>query len=147
MKNLSLMKIVKHWVKLSNAQKKICIYVLFFSIYNKILITLKFKNAHCEYYYPEKSSEELTDKKLLIAKDIRLVIILVNKFVPWKNLCRHQSWQAVQLLLKYKIPYSYHVGFFKNFQGKLTGHCWVIVNNIYISGDFALDSTIEEIKF
>jgi hypothetical protein len=147
MKNLSISKIVKHWVKLSIAQKKICIYVLFYSIYNKILRALKFKNANCEYYYPSKLSEELTDEKLLIARDIRLAIILVDKFVPWKNLCRHQSWQAIQLLLKYKILYSYHVGFFKDTYGNLKGHSWVIVKNTYICGDVTLDSTFEEIKF
>jgi hypothetical protein len=147
MKNLSISKIVKHWIKLSIAQKKICIYVLFYSIYNKILSGLKFKNANCEYYYPSKLSEELTDEKLLIARDIRMAIILVNKFVPWKNLCRHQSWQAIQLLLKYKILYSYHVGFFKDAYGNLKGHSWVIVKNIYICGDVTLDSTFEEIKF
>lgn len=73
-----------------------------------------------------------TDKALI--SDIRFAIKLVNKYVPWENVCRHQAHQAKILCNFYHIPYQIFVGFKKNESGKTEGHAWSVAGGIMITG-------------
>ena len=144
---LLLKKIIRIWLLLTNYQKIACWNVFTYSIYNKILLILNSRLAYCEYYKSKELKDNLTEEKMQIAKDISLAIYLVNQIVPWENVCRHQSWQAINILSKYNIPYTYHTGFKQIENGSIIGHSWIIVNNFYICGDKELSNSFKEINF
>lgn len=115
-------------------QRKLILWVCWLSIYRNLLLFWSSKEAFSEHICKSKDENNvLTDEKIAIAKDITLAIHIVNKYVLWKNVCRHQSWQAVFLLLHYQIPFDYIVGIEKN-KPKKEGHSWVKVNDKFISG-------------
>lgn len=119
------------------------------SIYQKILATVKSPRAYTENLVKNKFSnlpKELNSKELRIIKDISIAIELGRKYIPWKNLCRHQAWQAVFLLQKAKIPFTYHVGIKKADVNRSEGHAWVMVNQKFVSGKCKL-SDYAEINF
>ena len=69
-----------------------------------------------------------------IVIDIRYAIFVVNKYVPWQNVCRHQAYQAKMLFSMYDIPYQIFVGFKKNENGKIDGHAWTMAGGMMITG-------------
>ncbi|WP_369765907.1 lasso peptide biosynthesis B2 protein [Flavobacterium sp. WC2429] len=81
----------------------------------------------------QKVNVVLTPEKITLAKDIIIAIHIVNNYLPWKNVCRHQSWQAVYLLLKYQVQFEYTVGIHKTKNIK-EAHSWVKVNSKFICG-------------
>jgi hypothetical protein len=107
--------------------------VFWLSIYRNVLLLKGTKKAFTEHICKNQETE-LTNEKIAIAKEIAMAISIVNKYLPWKNVCRHQSWQAVSLLLKYQVPFDYSVGIdrLKTTKG---GHSWVKVNRKFICGE------------
>ncbi len=71
---------------------------------------------------------------ILSIADIRFVIRVLTKNIPWEFMCRHQSWVASVLLQKRQIPYTVYIGFKKNPKGIIEGHAWTISQNIMVSG-------------
>lgn len=127
-----LLKKLKNVVVLNQRQRKLVLMVFWLSIYRNVLLLFKSKKAFSEYISKNQNSEEvLTEEKIAIVKDIALAIHIINKYLLWKNVCRHQSWQAVFLLLQYQIPFEYYVGIEKD---KKEGHSWVKVNHKFICG-------------
>lgn len=119
---------------LSWRQRKLILFVFCLSVYRNLLLVLKSKKAFTEEITKNQNIKiVLTSEKIAIAKDIAMAIDIVNKYLPWKNVCRHQSWQAVYLLLEYQIPFDYCVGIEKN-KLKKEGHSWVKVNQKFICG-------------
>ena len=130
----SLVKRLNNAIKLSGRQKKLVLTVFWLSIYRNILLFKRSKAAFSEHICKNQDLNlELTSDKILVAKDIALAIGIVNKYLLWKNVCRHQSWQAVYLLLRYKVPFSYFVGIHKIKQVK-EGHSWVKVEGKFVCG-------------
>lgn len=66
--------------------------------------------------------------------DIRWTIFMVNKYIFWENVCRHQAYQAKLFCVFFNIPYQIFVGFKKNEEGKVEGHAWTLVNEEIITG-------------
>lgn len=119
---------------MTSRQHKFILLVFWLSIYRNILLFLGSKRAVSEYLNKNQKPELiLTSKKIAIAKDIALAIHIVNKYVPWKNVCRHQSWQATYLLLQLKIPFEYYVGIDKD-RTIIEAHSWVKVGTKFICG-------------
>ena len=130
----SLVRKLNNALGLSSRQKKLIITVFWLSIYRNLLLFKRAKVGFTEYIYNKQDSNlALTTDKIGLAKDIALAISIVNKYLPWKNVCRHQSWQAVYLLLKYDIPFTYSVGIHKAKKIK-EGHSWVKVNGKFVCG-------------
>jgi Transglutaminase-like superfamily len=48
-----------------------------------------------------------------LISDIRFAIRVVNKYVSYENVCRHQAYQALLLCRYFDIPYQIYVGFKK----------------------------------
>lgn len=119
---------------LSRRQRKLVLMVFWLAAYRNLLLAVKSKKAFSEHICKKQErNRDLTVEKIAIAKDIALAIYIVNKYLPWKNVCRHQSWQAIFLLLKYQIPFEYFVGIEKN-KPKKEGHSWVKVKDKFICG-------------
>lgn len=125
---------LKNIIILSKRQQKFILLVFWLSIYRNLLLLVKSKKAYSEHICKYKDKEVvLTSEKIAIAKDITMAISIVNKYILWKNVCRHQSWQAVYLLLLYGISFEFFVGI-KKHTPKTEGHSWVKVNGRFICG-------------
>jgi hypothetical protein len=123
-------------IKISFPKKKMLFLSFFLSIYSWIM--MKYFKKYARF---GKQTNELTKtipvieiKKYEILKDIRWSIFVVNKYIPWENLCRHQAFQAKTLLNFYNIPYHVYVGFKKNGEGNVVGHAWTMSSNLMITG-------------
>jgi hypothetical protein len=131
-----LIRKLKTVVFLSSRQKKLVLLVFCLAIYRNILLLRRSKEAFTEHIcqnYHRRTKVKLTNEKIAIANDITMAITIANKCIPWKNVCRHQSWQAVRLLLKYQIPFDYTVGI-RKVKTKSEGHSWVKVELQFICG-------------
>jgi hypothetical protein len=127
-------RLFKNIFILTARQKKLIAQVFVLSIYRHLLLLLGSDTAYSEKIIKNTNSEVFfSPEKTAIARDIALAITIVNKYVLWKNVCRHQSWQAVYLLLKYSIPFQFYVGVKKGLE-TTEGHSWVKVNDKFICG-------------
>lgn len=125
---------LKNGLFLSHRQRKLILMVFWLSIYRYLLLAVKSKKAYTEEISKNQLAHVLlTFEKIALAKDLAMAIHIVNKHILWKNVCRHQSWQAVYLLLRYEIPFEYYVGIEKN-KSKKEGHSWVKVNGQFVCG-------------
>ncbi|MEL1239871.1 lasso peptide biosynthesis B2 protein [Flavobacterium flavipallidum] len=129
-----LLRKFKNIFILSRRQWKLILLVFWLSIYRNILLFFKSRKAFSEDICKNQQQNlQLTTEKIQLAKDITLAIAIANKRIPWKNVCRHQSWQAVYILLKYQIPFEYIIGIERKHHKK-EGHSWVKVNGKFICG-------------
>lgn len=116
---------------MSFRRKYLFLFTLFISFYTYLLY--RFYQQKASFGKIACSEEHLDADKHLIS-DIRFAIKLVNKYVPWENVCRHQAHQAKILCNWYGIPYRIFVGFKKDASGKTEGHAWTVVDNVMITG-------------
>jgi hypothetical protein len=129
-----LLRKFKNAFFLSARQRKFILLVFWLSLYRNLLLFCNSQKAFTEHICKKKHIKtSVTPEKIAIAKDIAVAIAIVNKYLLWKNVCRHQSWQAVYLLLKFQIPFEYAVGIHKTKIIK-EGHSWVKVNDKFICG-------------
>ena len=62
-------------------------------------------------------------------------IQMAAKYVPWKNVCRHQAYQAKLLCNYYKVPYQVFIGFKKDITTqKIQAHAWTVAGGKIITG-------------
>lgn len=136
MKKLFL-KVSNFW-KIPGRNKALFFQVIGLSIYRGYLVATRSPQAHSEKLFKKNQNQQIpTLDQLKNARDIAYAIKLGAKYIPWKNVCRHQSWQAGWLLQAQNIPFSYQVGVKKS--GKPEGHSWVKVGDIFISGECEVD--------
>lgn len=146
---LMVFKKLKSFVKLSKRRKILFFKVVMLSLFKPILKLLHSPQAFTENLIPPASAvsaDLLANVQLEKVRDIAAAIELGRKYIPWKNQCRHQAWQAAVLLRRSGIPYSYHVGIKKRENNAVEGHAWVLVGERFVSGRCKL-SEYREIKF
>lgn len=125
---------LKTAISISKQQQKLIVMVFVLSVYRNFLLLIGSKKAYTEHVLKnEKIDAFLNCDKDLVAKDIALAINLTKKYIFWKNVCRHQSWQAVFLLQKHQIPFDFFVGINKT-KNKNEAHSWVKVGKKFICG-------------
>lgn len=67
--------------------------------------------------------------------DIAQAIQISSKYIPWKNVCRHQAYQAKLLCNFYKIPYRIFIGFKKDKEkNEIQAHAWTVAGGRIITG-------------
>jgi hypothetical protein len=145
----NLFQKTQSFLRLPYARKVLFFQVVGLSMYREILFSLGSKNAFTENLLKEHVNPEIANLSMAQqkhARDIAVAIELGRKYIPWKNLCRHQAWQTVVLLQKAGVPFSYHVGIKKEGPKSNEGHAWVMVHGKFISGKCKL-SEYREIKF
>ncbi len=123
---------LKSFWRISRQRKILFFKVIGLSIYREILFYTGSSKAFSEKIIQEFSENEITKQQFEEANDIAFTIGLAAKYIPWPNLCRHQSWQAIYLLNEKKIPFKYQVGIKKSNGSE--GHSWVMVGDRFISG-------------
>ncbi len=122
---------MRAFIRLSARRK-----ILFF-----VTVVLSFYTYMLMRFFRKKANFDLKRKHFSgrvndsVVRDIRWAIRVVNKYVPWENVCRHQAYQALLLCRYYDIPYKIFIGFRKNPEaGKIEGHAWTVVNGEIITG-------------
>lgn len=124
------------YLRLTSIQKTLVVKVLLLSITRMFYFAIGFRKWKTDFIAIQLKIEGTPSKEQIeIMKDIALAINIAGKYIFWRNLCRHQSWQAIYLLNYYKIPFNYFVGMKKNQAKKIEGHSWVMVNNQFVCGD------------
>lgn len=123
---------IRHFIKLSVRQKLLIFFVGFLSIYSFLLF--KFFKQWAKFGSINRAKQPVRNFDMNLVNDIRLAIRLVEKYTFWKNVCRHQAYQAMLLCKYYQIPYQIFVGFKKSNDGKIEGHAWTVVGNQIITG-------------
>jgi hypothetical protein len=129
---MSWLKIKKFW-RLKWQFKYLFFITLAVAAYSWVLFTFfksraKFKSSK------HKKVKEADNVVLKRAGEIRWAIAAVSRIIFWKNVCRHQAYQAVTLLKHYKVPYRVLVGFKKDEEGSVIGHVWTTVEKQMITG-------------
>lgn len=81
------------------------------------------------------SSIAADEKKHTKINDIAKAIHIVSKYIPWKNVCRHQAYQAKLLCNLYNIPYLIFIGFKKDIaKNEIQAHAWTMAGGRMITG-------------
>jgi Transglutaminase-like superfamily len=112
-------------------RKYLLLLTVVLSVYTWLLMRFFREKATFGQINPENSMKNVEDKLIW---DIRFAIHVVNKYVPYENVCRHQAYQALLLCRYFDIPYQIYVGFKKSDEGKIEGHAWTIVQGEMITG-------------
>jgi hypothetical protein len=129
----SLIRKVNTFLEIPFQWKILFFQVIGLSLYRGFLVLIKSSKAYSETVVSDIPVNRVLSKEQLSAsKDIAFAVQTAGKYIPWKNTCRHQSWQAIQLLNQQNIPYSYFVGVKKS--NTEEGHSWVIVADKFICG-------------
>lgn len=123
---------LKSFWRISRQRKILFFKVIGLSIYRGVLYFTGSPKAFSEKIIPKFPGAEVSIQQVESAKDIAFAIGLAAKYIPWRNLCRHQSWQAIYLLNEKKIPFKYQVGIKKSNASE--GHSWVMVGDRFICG-------------
>lgn len=134
--------------KLSSIRKRMFFRVICLSVYQQVLKMSNSPRAYSENLVKDVSRipVNLSTAQLLKIGDVAAAIELGRKYIPWKNLCRHQAWQAIMLLQREGITFTYHTGIKKESPNRNEGHAWVMVNGRFVSGKCRL-SEYREVKF
>jgi len=103
-----------------------------FSIYTWFLFAFFNRYARFGQKATYPSQNQTPDPR---ANDIAQAIQLSGKYIPWKNVCRHQAYQAKMLCNFYKIPYQIFIGFKKDKEkNEIQAHAWTIAGGKIITG-------------
>lgn len=120
------------FVKLSPQRKKIFVQTFGFAIYTSLLF--KFFKRRAKFAGNATVEIDQTQKVIKI-NDIAWAIHTVDKYLWWKNVCRHQAYQAKLLCNYYKIPCQIFVGIKKdNTKNEIQAHAWVVAAEKMIVG-------------
>lgn len=120
------------FLRLKPKRRHLLIVGIFLAIYSYFLFSFNQKKARFGEQNGILNPENADNQPLIL--DIRFVIKVLSKYVPWNFVCRHQAWIASFLLKKQQIPYTIYVGFKKNPFGQIEGHAWTLAQNIMVSG-------------
>ncbi|MGN7784851.1 lasso peptide biosynthesis B2 protein [Niabella sp. 22666] len=124
---------IKSFLRLGPSRKIIVIQALWISIYTYFLFSFCNRRARFgEKTVPAASLHQLPHKKV---NDIGWAIQAVAKYISWKNVCRHQAYQAKLLCDFYKIPCLIFVGFKKEpNKNEIEAHAWTVAGGKIITG-------------
>jgi hypothetical protein len=121
---------LKAFFRLSLRRKYLFFLTVLLSFYTHILMRFFNKKAR---FGDKRIRPGGIDNSLI--RDICWGIFAADKWVPWKNACRHQAYQAKILCRLYKQPCQIFVGFKKNSEtGSMEGHSWTVVDEKIITG-------------
>ncbi len=128
-----MIKKLKTFRRLSASRKAMIFQAFGLSVYTWALFTFFKRFAK---FGETTNASGTTDKRYgTKAADISFAIHTVSRLVPWKNVCRHQAYQAKMLCNYYKIPCLIFIGFKKDTdQNKIQAHAWTVADEKIITG-------------
>lgn len=130
---------IKTFFRLNNRKKTLIIQTFLFSVYTSILFT--FFNRYARFGRKRQiknnasTSISKTNDSDQKAKDISWAIQVVNNNIPWRNVCRHQAYQAMLLCNLHKVPCQVFIGFKKDLErNEIQAHAWCVASGLIITG-------------
>ena len=117
---------------ISPRRRRLLIFGVNLAVYSYFLFL--FFNKKVKFGSKDGLRQELDPSKQQSIADIRFLVKVLEKYIPWEFKCRHQAWLASYLLKKNQIPFTVFIGFKKNDMGKIEGHAWTMVGGIFVSG-------------
>lgn len=124
--------IIAQFFRLKSERRVLLLTGFLLAVYSYFLF--KYNNRNARFGGKNKSDSSTTSATLATLRDIRFVIKVLTKYIPWDFLCRHQAWVVRFLLLKHQIPFTVFVGFKKNSIGVIEGHAWTVALGVQVSG-------------
>lgn len=123
---------LKTFFNLSASRKKMLVQTYCLSFYTFILFSFFKKQAR----FGQKATVPLpVQKPDPRAADIAYAIQTIARYVPWKDVCRHQAYQAMKLCNHYQLPCIVFVGFKKDVEKKeIQAHAWAVAGTQIIAG-------------
>lgn len=130
-----LFRKARSFARVSRRRKALFVAVVMLSALRFVLRALRLRIAVAETWYRDKRPPgPLTPHHAQRARDVAWAVQAGTRYIPWRNLCRHQAWQAAVLLTYFGVPYTYFVGVRRGPDRALQGHAWVKVNHRFVCG-------------
>lgn len=127
-----MIKRIQSFIKLPARKKKMIFQTVGGSFYAWILFAF-FKRLAAFGENVAVAKEPLAPNQK--ANDIAWAIRTVDQYMPWKNVCRHQAYQAKLLCNHYKIPCYIYIGFKKDeLRNEIQAHAWTVAGGRIITG-------------
>ena len=117
--------------KISNRAKILIMVAWALSLY--VYLLMKFFNKYARFKNKNRILKHSASDIALI-KDIKTSIRVASKLSPWKNVCRHQAYQAQILCRWFGLPCQVYIGFKKEEHNLIQGHAWTISYKQMITG-------------
>ena len=127
-----MLKKIALFLRIKRERKVLLIFGFFLSIYAYFLF--KYNKKKARFGRKNKSVYPTSIAATAAIYDIRFVVRVLTKYIPWEFMCRHQAWLVGFLLFKHQIPFTVFVGFKKNPNGVIEGHAWTIAQDVMVSG-------------
>lgn len=122
---------LRTFIRLSSFQKGLLIQAFGASLYTWLLFLFFKKRAGFGETLSGNYPDLQADKR---SNDIAWAIHATRKYVPWKNVCRHQAYQAKLLCNFYKIRCLIFIGFKKDKAYGIQAHAWAMAGGKIITG-------------
>ena len=125
---------IKTFTRLSRQRKVLAVQAFAAAVYTFFLFAFFNKQARFgKKVAAYKSLPNSIDEQNIV--DIAWAIKTVDRIVPWKNVCRHQAYQAKLLCHLYNLPCFIFVGFKKDIdKNEIQAHAWTIAGDTIITG-------------
>lgn len=129
------MRKVRSFWRISRRRKALFLAVVLLSLGRFVLRAVYPRGASTERLYRDRRPEGPLDlRQRRWARDVAWAVQAGVRYIPWRNVCRHQAWQAAVLLTALRIPYAYFVGVRRHPEEGLQGHAWVKVEQRFVCG-------------
>ncbi len=131
---------IKTFLRLSPQLKLMTLQALVFSVYTGLAFAffkryVRFGKISVPVDSNSPSPDPESKVKDTRADNIARAIQISSQYIPWKNVCRHQAYQAKLLCNFYKIPYQVFIGFKKDEDKKeIQAHAWTVAEGRIITG-------------
>ncbi len=127
-----MIKKLNTYIQLSPLRKKMVIRALGLAVYSFVLFSFFKKKARFGTLNMAASGQQPPHP---LSNDIAWAIRTASKYIFWKNVCRHQAYQAMALCNYYKIPCLIYIGLKKNITThEIEAHAWTIAGGKIITG-------------
>ena len=90
---------------------------------------------------------DVSDEKIVIAREIRRLDLQVCNHTPWQSKCLVRAILTQHLLKQRNIPSTLYLGVNKNESGEMQAHAWLRCGEIIIMGGENKNGFIEVAKF
>lgn len=127
-----MIKKIRTYLRLKDQVRIMILQVFILSLYTWFLFKFLTRCAKFGQKITEAPYKQTPNPK---ADSIARAIKISSKYIPWKNVCRHQAYQAKLLCNYYKVSYRIFIGFKKDkLKNEIQAHAWTEAGSRIITG-------------
>jgi len=130
-------KHIHYFRKIPFSSKLIIIEAFFFTALSRFYILfVPFRRVAARMgKLMHETAKDIEYEKLIIARQIALLIEKVSNYTPWESKCLVMALTGQKMLKKRKIPSTLYLGIKKEKADKLSAHAWLRCGNSVILGE------------